>query len=145
MKEAQNYCALKDTDFTKAIVDAGTLFIDAYLTNEQRKKISRKPISYYLCQCKRCEDLEWIAHAYKKRRIIAFSKRAFEKELNNESGDRMGIFTLIYAVMHEYLHILHPYSTEKTIENKTDKYFRNSMRLIAEDGLKLLKERVGAF
>ena len=138
---------MRDADFLKAILNTSVIYVNMIerpkLSKEQEKKRNAQPLRFSFCNCDSCENLNWIAHSNKKKRLILVSKQAFEKELNNKANRGMGLFILIYAMMHAYLQILHPYSREKTIENKTNKYFRKAMQVIAKDGLQVIMNKVG--
>lgn len=133
---------MRDADFLKAILNTSILYVDMIeqptRSNEQEKKRKTQPLKFGFCNCTSCENLKWIAHANKRKRLILVSQKAFEKELSNRANMGMGFFILIYAMMHAYLQILHPYSKAKTIERKTNKYFKKAMQVIAKDGLKII-------
>ena len=137
---------MKDVDFLRAILDTSILYDDmiekSTLLNKQGKERKVKRLKFGFCKCKDCENLKWIAHANKKKGLILVSKKAFEKELSNRANMGMGFFILIYALMHAYLSLLHPYSKEKTIERKTNKYFKKAMQVIAKDGLQAILNKV---
>jgi hypothetical protein len=137
---------MRDADFLKAILSTSILYVDmieqSTRSNEQDKNRKPKPLKFSFCTCKDCENLKWIAHANKRKRLILVSKKAFEKELTNRDNRGMGFFILIYAMMHAYLQILHPYSKAKTIEHKTNRYFKKAMQVIAKDGLKVIMSKV---
>jgi hypothetical protein len=44
--------------------------------------------------------------------------------------------------MYEYLQILHPYSSAKTVEHKTNRYFKKAMQVVAKDGLAVIMKKV---
>jgi hypothetical protein len=134
---------MRDADFLKAILNTSILYVDmieqqSVRSNEQQKKGKAEPLKFGFCNCSNCENLKWIAHSNKRKRLILVSKKAFEKELSNRANMGMGFFILIYALMHAYMQILHPYSKEKTIEHKTNRYFKKAMQVIAKDGLKII-------
>jgi len=137
---------MRDADFLRAILETSILYVDmiekSKLSNKQEKKRKAKPLKFSFCKCNNCENLKWIAHSNKKKRVILVSKKAFERELNNRANMGMGFFILIYAMMHVYLQILHPYSKEKTIEHKTNRYFKKAMQVIAKDGLQVIMNKV---
>jgi hypothetical protein len=137
---------MRDADFLRAILETSILYVDmierSKLSNKQKKKSKAKPLKFSFCKCKDCENLKWIAHSNKKKRLILVSKKAFEKELSNKANRGMGFFILIYALMHAYLQILHPYSKEKTIERKTNRYFKKAMQVVAKDGLQVIMNKV---
>ena len=137
---------MRDADFLKAILNTSVLYVNMIeqpkLSREQEKKRNAQPLRFSFCNCDSCENLNWIAHSNKKKRLILVSRKAFEKELNNKANRGMGLFILIYAMMHAYLQILHPYSREKTIENKTNRYFKKAMQVIAKDGLQVIMNKV---
>jgi hypothetical protein len=37
---------------------------------------------------------------------------------------------------------LHPYSSEKTIENKANRFFKKAMQTVAKDGLQVIMNKV---
>jgi hypothetical protein len=130
---------MKDVDFLRAILDTSILYVDmieksTLLNQGKERKVKR--LQFGFCKCEDCENLKWIAHVNKRKGLILVSKRAFEKELSNRANMGMGFFILIYAMMSAYLSLLHPYSNEKTIEHKTNRYFKKAMHVIAKDGLK---------
>jgi hypothetical protein len=137
---------MRDADFLRAILETSMLYVDmieqSTTSNRQEKKPKAEPLKFGFCKCDNCENLKWIAHSNKKKRLILVSKKAFEKELSNRANRGMGFFILIYAMMHAYLQILHPYSNEKTIEHKTNRYFKKAMQVIAKDGLKVVMNKV---
>jgi hypothetical protein len=137
---------MRDADFLRAILNTSILYVDmieqSIRSNKQEQKRKADPLKFSFCKCDNCENLKWIAHSNKKKRLILVSKKAFEKELNNKANRGMGFFILIYAMMHAYLQILHPYSKEKTIEHKTNRYFKKAMQVIAKDGLKAVMNKV---
>ena len=137
---------MRDADFLKAILDTSMLYANLIeqptLSGTQERKRKTKPLKFGFCKCRDCENLKWIAHSNRRKRLILVSKRAFEKELNNRANMGMGFFILIYAMMHAYLEILHPYSKEKTIERKANKYFKKAMQIVAKDGLKVIMNKV---
>jgi len=137
---------MRDADFLRAILNTSILYVDmiekSKLSNKQKSKGKAKPLKFSFCKCNNCENLKWIAHSNKKKRLILVSKKAFEKELNNRANMGMGFFILIYVLMHAYLQILHPYSKEKTIEHKANKYFKKAMQVVAKDGLKVIMNKV---
>jgi hypothetical protein len=137
---------MRDADFLKAILSTSILYVDmiehSKRSNEQDTNLKPKPLKFSFCTCSDCESLKWIAHANKRKRLILISKKAFEKELTNRDNKGMGFFILIYAMMHAYLQILHPYSKAKTIEHKTNRYFKKAMQVIAKDGLKVIMNKV---
>jgi hypothetical protein len=136
---------MRDADFLRAILNTSILYVDmmeqSKPSNKQEKKRKKEPLKFSFCQCSNCENLKWIAHSNKRKRLILVSKKAFEKELNNRANMGMGFFILIYALMRAYLQILHPYSKEKTIERKANKYFKKAMQVIAKDGLKVIMNK----
>jgi hypothetical protein len=136
---------MKDADFLRAILNTSILYVDmieqSTRSNKQGKKRKAEPLKFSFCKCSNCENLKWIAHSNKRKRLILVSKKAFEKELNNRANMGMGFFILIYALMRAYLRILHPYSNEKTIERKANKYFKKAMQVIAKDGLKVIMNK----
>ena len=111
-------------------------------SNKREKKNEVKPLKFSFCKCNDCENLKWIAHSNKRKRLILVSKKAFARELTNRANMGMGFFILIYALMHAYLQILHPYSKEKTIDSKTNRYFKKAMQIVAKDGLKVIMNKV---
>jgi hypothetical protein len=137
---------MKDVDFLRAILDTSILYVDmiekSTLSNKQGKERKVTRLKFGFCKCKDCENLKWIAHVKKKKGLILVSKKAFEKELSNRANMGMGFFILIYALMHAYLSLLHPYSKEKTIERKTNRYFKKAMQVIAKDGLQATLNKV---
>jgi hypothetical protein len=137
---------MQDADFLRAILETSVLYVNlieqSTLASKENEKSEAKPVKFGFCKCKDCEDLKWIAHANKRKRLILVSKKAFEKEMNNRANRGMGFFILIYAMMRAYLQILHPYSKEKTIEHKTNRYFKKAMQVIAKDGLKVIMNKV---
>ena len=137
---------MRDTDFLRAILETSVLYVDmveqSTLSSKQKKKSEVKPLKFSFCNCKDCENLKWIVHANKRKRLILVSKKAFEKEMNNRANRGMGFFILIYAMMRAYLQILHPYSKEKTIERKVNRYFKKAMQVVAKDGLKVIMNKV---
>jgi len=137
---------MKDVNFLRAILETSVLYVDmieqSTLSNKQEEKSQAKPIKFSFCKCKDCENLKWIAHSNKRKRLILVSKKAFEKEMNNRANMGMGFFILIYAMMRAYLQILHPYSKEKTIERKTNRYFKKAMQVVAKDGLQVIMNKV---
>jgi hypothetical protein len=138
--------AMKDVDFLRAILETSILYVDlieqSTLSNKQEAKSEVKPVKFGFCKCTDCENLKWIAHANKRKRLILVSEKAFEKEMNNRANKGMGFFILIYAMMRAYLQILHPYSTAKTIEHKTNRYFKKAMQVVAKDGLAVIMNKV---
>ena len=138
---------MRDADFLRAILDTSMLYVNlieqSTSSGKQEKKPKTKPLKFGFCKCRDCESLKWIAHANRRKRLILVSKKAFEKELNNRANMGMGFFILIYAMMHAYLEILHPYSKEKTIERKANKYFKKAMQIVTKDGLKVIMNKVG--
>jgi hypothetical protein len=139
---------MRDADFLKAILNTSVLYVNMIeqpkLSREQEKKRNAQPLRFSFCNCDSCENLNWIAHSNKKKRLILVSKKAFENELDNKANKGMGLFILIYAMMHSYMQILHPYSSEKTLENKTNRYFKKAMQVIAKDGLQVIMNKVSA-
>ena len=137
---------LRDADFLRAILDTSMLYVDllerSVRSSGQGKKGEVKPLKFGFCKCESCENLKWIAHTNKRKRLILVSKKAFEKELGNRANRGMGFFILIYALMRAYLQILHPYSSEKTIESKANRYFKKSMQVVAKDGLNVIMNKV---
>jgi hypothetical protein len=137
---------MRNADFLRAILETSILYVDmierSTIPNKQDKKGTSKPLKFSFCKCKDCENLKWIAHSNKRKRLILVSEKAFEKELSNRANRGMGFFIMIYAMMHAYLEILHPYSKEKTIENKTNRYFKKAMQVIAKDGLAVIMNKV---
>lgn len=137
---------MKDVDFLRAILETSILFVDmiekSKLSNNPEEKSEAKPVKFGFCKCKTCEDLRWIVHANKRKRLILVSKNAFEKEMNNRANKGMGFFILIYAMMRAYLQILHPYSKEKTIESKANRYFKKAMQVVAKDGIQVIMNKV---
>lgn len=137
---------MRDADFLRAILNTSILYVDmieqSKRSKKQKKKRKAKPLKFSFCKCNNCENLKWMAHSNKKKRLILVSKKAFEKELNNRANMGMEFFILIYAMMRVYLQILHPYSKEKTIEHKTNKYFKKAMQVIAKDGLQVIMNKV---
>ncbi len=136
---------MRDADFLRALLNTSILYVDmieqSKRSNKQEKKRKKEPLKFSFCKCSNCENLKWIAHSNKRKRLILVSKKAFEKELNNRANMGMGFFILIYALMRAYLQILHPYSKEKTIERKANKYFKKAMQVIAKDGLKVIMNK----
>jgi hypothetical protein len=138
---------MRDADFLRAILETSVLYvnlIEQSTLSKGKDKSEAKPVKFGFCKCKDCEDLKWIAHANKRKRLILVSKKAFEKEMNNKANKGMGFFILIYAMMKAYLQILHPYSKKKTIESKANRYFKKAMQIVAKDGLKVIMNRVSA-
>ena len=137
---------MKDVDFLRAILETSILYVDlieqSTLSSKPEAKSETKPVKFGFCKCADCENLKWIAHANKRKRLILVSKNAFEKEMSNKANRGMGFFILIYAMMHAYLQILHPYSKEKTIERKTNRYFKKAMQTVAKDGLQVIMNKV---
>ena len=136
---------MRDADFLRAILNTSILYVDLIEQSTQSKEKEKdhqpKPLKFSFCTCSDCENLKWIARVKKRKRLILVSKKAFEKELSNRANRGMGFFILIYTMMKAYLQILHPYSTEKTIEHKANKYFKKSMQIIAKDGLKVIMNK----
>ena len=137
---------MKDVDFLRAILETSILYVDmiekSMLSKNSEETSEAKPVKFGFCKCTNCEDMKWLAHANKKKRLILVSKTAFEKEMNNRANMGMGFFILIYAMMQAYLQILHPYSKLKTIESKTKRYFKKAMQVIAKDGLQIIMNKV---
>ena len=137
---------MKDVDFLRAILETSILYVDMFeqsaVSNKAGEKSEVKPVKFGFCKCADCENLTWIAHANKGKRLILVSGKAFEKEMNNRSNRGMGFFILIYAMMRAYLQILHPYSNAKTIEHKANRYFKKAMQVVAKDGLAVIMNNV---
>ena len=135
---------MKDVDFLRAILETSILYVDmieqSTLSNKSESEV--QPVKFGFCKCTDCENMKWLAHANKRKRLILVSRKAFEKEMNNRANNGMGFFILIYAMMRAYLQILHPYSTAKTIESKTNRYFKKAMHVVAKDGLKAILNKV---
>ena len=135
---------MKDVDFLRAILETSILYVDmieqSTLSNKSEGEV--QPVKFGFCKCADCENMKWLAHANKRKRLILVSRKAFEKEMNNRANNGMGFFILIYAMMRAYLQILHPYSTAKTVESKTNRYFKKSMQVVAKDGLKAILNKV---
>lgn len=135
---------MKDVDFLRAILETSILYVDmieqSTLSNKSESEV--QPVKFGFCKCEDCENMKWLAHANKRKRLILVSRKAFEKEMNNRSNNGMGFFILIYAMMRAYLQILHPYSKAKTIESKTNRYFKKAMQVVAKDGLKAVLNKV---
>jgi hypothetical protein len=132
---------MKDVDFLRAILETSILYVDM-IEQSGKSEGEAKPVKFGFCKCADCESMKWLAHANKRKRLILVSRKAFEKEMNNRANNGMGFFILIYAMMRAYLQILHPYSTAKTIESKTNRYFKKSMQVVAKDGLKAVLNKV---
>ena len=136
---------MRDADFLRAILETSILYVDmiekSKLSNKQKKKSRAQPLKFSFCKCQDCENLKWIAHVNKRKRLILVSKEAFEKELNNRANMGMGFFILIYALMRAYLQILHPYCKEETIERKANRYFKKAMQVVAKDGLQVIMNK----
>ena len=134
---------MKDVDFLRAILETSILYVDlieqSTLSSKPEAKSEAKPVKFGDFAF---ENLKWIAHANKRKRLILVSKNAFEKEMSNKANRGMGFFILIYAMMHAYLQILHPYSSKKTIEHKTNRYFKKAMKVVAKDGLQVIMNKV---
>lgn len=129
---------MKDVDFLRAILDTSILYVDMIEKSQlskHGKKHKVKRLQFGFCKCEDCANLKWIAHVNKRKGLILVSKKAFEKELSNRANMGMGFFVLIYGMMRAYLKLLHPYSNEKTIESKTNRYFKKAMQVIAREGL----------
>ena len=137
---------MKDVDFLRAILETSILYVDmieqSKSSNKPGEKSEAKPVKFGFCKCSDCENLKWLAHANKRKRLILVSKKAFEKEMNNRANMGMGFFILIYAMMRAYLQILHPYSKPKTIESKANRYFKKAMQVVARDGLQAILNKV---
>ena len=137
---------MRDADFLRAILDTSMLYVDMFDHTKRSKKqeFERKanPLKFGFCNCDSCDNLMWIAHANTRKRLILVSKKAFEKELSNRANRGMGFFILIHALMQAYLQILHPYSSEKTIENKAKRFFKKAMQTVAKDGLNVIMNKV---
>ena len=137
---------MREADFLRAILETSILYVDmvekSTQSNKQEGKSEAKPVKFGFCKCKECENLKWIAHSNKRKRLILVSRKAFEKELNNRANMGMSFFILIYAMMYAYLQILHPYSKEKTIERKANRYFKKAMQVVAKDGLQVIMNKV---
>ena len=137
---------MKDVDFLRAILETSILYVDLIEQSKVSKmsedKREAKPVKFGFCKCEECENLKWLAHANRRKRLILVSKKAYEKEMNNRANSGMGFFILIYAMMYAYLQILHPYSKAKTIEKKTNHYFKKAMQAVAKDGLKVIMNKV---
>jgi len=136
---------MKDVDFLRAILETSILYVDMIekaTLSKQEDKSEAKAVKFGFCKCADCENLKWIAHANKRKRLILVSRKAFEKEMNNKANGGMGFFILIYAMMYAYVQILHPYSKAKTIENKTNRYFKKAMQVVAKDGLQVIMNKV---
>jgi hypothetical protein len=137
---------MRDADFLRSILETSILYVDMFeqskLSNKQEGKSVAQPVKFGFCKCTDCENLKWIAHSNKRKRLILVSKKAFEKELSNHANLGMGFFILIYAMMYEYLQILHPYSSAKTVEHKTNRYFKKAMQVVAKDGLAVIMNKV---
>ena len=136
---------MKDVDFLRALLETSILYVDLIekaTISKQKERNEARAVKFGFCKCTDCEDSKWIAHANKRKRLILVSRKAFEKEINNKANRGMGFFILIYAMMHVYLQILHPYSKAKTIENKTNRYFEKAMKIVAKDGLKVIMNKV---
>ena len=132
---------VKDVDFLRAILETSILYVDL-IEQPNASEGEAKPVKFGFCKCSDCENMKWLAHANKRKRLILVSRKAFEKEMNNRANNGMGFFILIYAMMRAYLQILHPYSTAKTIESKTNRYFKKSMQVVVKDGLKAILNKV---
>ncbi len=136
---------MKDVDFLRAVLETSILYVDMLEKEnmlKQKEKGEARTVKFGFCKCADCENLEWIAHANKKKRLILVSKKAFEKEINNKANRGMGFFILIYAMMYAYLQILHPYSKATTIEKKANRYFKKAMQVVAKEGLNVIMNRV---
>ena len=135
---------MKDVDFLRAILETSILYVDMIeqTTSSNKPEGEVQPVKFGFCKCADCENMKWLAHANKRKRLILVSRKAFEKEMNNRSNNGMGFFILIYAMMRAYLQILHPYSKAKTIESKTNRYFKKAMQVVAKDGLKAVLNKV---
>ena len=132
---------VKDVDFLRAILETSILYVDL-IEQPNASEGEAQPVKFGFCKCSDCENMKWLAHANKRKRLILVSRKAFEKEMNNRANNGMGFFILIYAMMRAYLQILHPYSTAKTIESKTNRYFKKSMQVVVKDGLKAILNKV---
>ena len=132
---------VKDVDFLRAILETSILYVDL-IEQPNASEGEAQPVKFGFCKCADCENMKWLAHANKRKRLILVSRKAFEKEMNNRANNGMGFFILIYAMMRAYLQILHPYSTAKTIESKTNRYFKKAMQVVAKDGLKAVINKV---
>ena len=135
---------MKDVDFLRAILETSILYVDMIeqSTLSNKSESEAQPVKFGFCKCADCENMKWLAHANKRKRLILVSRKAFEKEMNNRANNGMGFFILIYAMMRAYLQILHPYSKAKTIESKTNRYFKKAMQVVAKDGLKVIMNKV---
>jgi hypothetical protein len=135
---------MKDVDFLRAILETSILYVDMIeqSTLSNKSESEAQPVKFGFCKCADCENMKWLAHANKRKRLILVSRKAFEKEMNNRANNGMGFFILIYAMMRAYLQILHPYSKAKTIESKTNRYFKKAMQVVAKDGLKAVLNKV---
>ena len=135
---------MKDVDFLRAILETSILYVDMIeqTTSSNKPEGEVQPVKFGFCKCADCENMKWLAHANKRKRLILVSRKAFEKEMNNRANNGMGFFILIYAMMRAYLQILHPYSKAKTIESKTNRYFKKAMQVVAKDGLKAVLNKV---
>jgi hypothetical protein len=140
------WIAVKDVDFLRAILETSILYVDMFeqpkLASKSGENCEVQPVRFGFCKCTDCENMKWLTHANKRKRLILVSKKAFEKEMNNRANMGMGFFILIYAMMNAYLQILHPYSKPKTIESKTNRYFKKAMQVVARDGLKAILNKV---
>ena len=79
---------MKDVDFLRAILETSILYVDmieqSKSSNKPGEKSEAKPVKFGFCKCSDCENLKWLAHANKRKRLILVSKKAFEKEMKQQ-------------------------------------------------------------
>ena len=139
---------MRDEDFLRAVLDVSILYVDMFeqsqLSDSKTGERKVKKLRFGFCTCADCENIKWIAHSNKKNQAILVSKKGFENELTNKANKGMGFFILIYTLMREYLRLLHPYSSDKTIQAKARKYFKKAMQIVAKDASKVLMNKPAA-
>jgi hypothetical protein len=165
-KEQKHTRPLQEIDFLHAVVNLSLSLTDMVtvsniyakseltqselkLARERYKDFMKKhrpsTVTFGFCNCKDCKSMNWIAHAYKEDGEIRVSRQYFRYFLNRENRLGLGLFNLFYAVMHEYLHLLYPRASEKTVELRTNRYFRKAMHVATKDVLELLTAEMGQY
>jgi hypothetical protein len=94
-------------------------------------------VKYCFSDHKHFARMEHIAQAYPESKAIFVGRRVFDKLLE----EPFGLFKLIQTLVHEFLHIVHPYSPEEytrrerqieeEIDREADEYFRKGLSQIA--------------
>jgi hypothetical protein len=117
--------ARNDEEILNTLYDSALAVLDSTPQLDIELKTRALYFSHNICICEECQKNVG-AHVNRKGQI-RISQKYFTDVLNQEAPPPMGLLELMYTLVHQLLHAIFPELDEKTINEKTEQFWKSGI------------------